>query len=70
MNKSSAAAKAFLAVFINCIVANIAYGGEYFVASDGTYEGAPEGAVVYKAIDDAIAAAGSNTDVIYVKPDT
>ena len=70
MNKSSAAAKAFLTVFINCIVANIAYGGEYFVASDGTYEGAPEGAVVYKAIDDAIAAAGSNTDVIYVKPGT
>ena len=68
MNKSSAAAKAFLTVFINCIVANIAYGGEYFVASDGTYEGAPEGAVVYTTVDEAITAAENNADVIYVEP--
>lgn len=70
MNKSSAAAKAFLTVFINCIVANIAYGGEYFVASDGTYEGAPEGATVYTTVDEAITAAGNNADVIYVEPGT
>ena len=70
MNRSSAAAKAFLTVFINCIVANIAYGGEYFVASDGSYDGAPEGAAVYTAIDEAITAAGNNADVIYVEPGT
>ena len=62
------ATKKLLSVLFTGALAASASAADYYVASDGTYEGAPEGATVYTTIDEAIAAAGSNTDVIYVKP--
>ncbi len=59
-------AKKFLSVLFTGALASTAAAAEYYVASDGTYEGAPEDATVYTSLDEAIAAAGNAADVIYV----
>ena len=61
------ATKKLLSVLFTGALAASASAADYYVASDGTYEGAPEGATVYTTIDEAIAAAGNADDVIYVK---
>lgn len=47
-----------------------AMAADYYVASDGAYDGAPDGATVYTAIDDAINAATAASDNIYVEAGT
>ena len=64
------ATKKLLSVLFTGALAASASAADYYVASDGTYEGAPEGATVYTTIDEAIAAAENADDVIYVKPGT
>lgn len=64
------ATKKLLSVLFTGALAASANAVDYYVASDGTYEGAPEDAMVYTSIDEAIAAAENNTDVIYVEPGT
>ena len=61
-------AKKFLSVLFTGALAASASAADYYVALDGTYEGAPEGATVYTSLDEAIAAAGNADDVIYVEP--
>ncbi len=61
-------AKKFLSVLFTGALASTAAAAEYYVASDGTYEGAPEDATVYTSLDEAIAAAGNAADVIHVEP--
>lgn len=62
------ATKKLLSVlFIGALVAT-ATATDYYVASDGTYDGAPDGATVYASLDEAIAAAGNAADVIHVEP--
>ena len=55
------------AVALICAAGGV-HATDYYVASDGAYEGAPDGATVYASLDDAIAAAGNADDVIYVEP--
>lgn len=64
------ATKKLLSVLFTGALAASASAADYYVASDGTYEGAPEGATVYTTIDEAIAAAGNADDVIYVETGT
>ena len=62
------ATKKLLSVLFTGALAASASAADYYVALDGTYEGAPDGATVYTSLDEAIAAAGNAADVIYVKP--
>ena len=64
------ATKKLLSVLFTGALAASASAVDYYVALDGTYEGAPEDATVYTTIDEAISAAGNNSDVIYVEPGT
>ena len=57
------------AVALICAAGGV-HAADYYVASDGTYDGAPNGATVYTSLDDAIAAAGNAADVIHVEPGT
>ena len=63
-------AKKLLSVLFTGALASTAAATDYYVASDGTYEGAPDGITVYTSLDDAIAAAVSSDDVIHVEPGT
>lgn len=47
-----------------------AVAADYYVASDGTYDGAPDGATEYTTIDEAISKATSASDNIYVEAGT
>ncbi len=62
------ATKKLLSVLFTGALAASASAADYYVALDGTYEGAPDGATVYNSLDEAIAAAGNDSDVIHVKP--
>ncbi|MBQ3341344.1 MAG: hypothetical protein IJG84_05575 [Kiritimatiellae bacterium] len=55
---------------LSALVSFVAVAADYYVASDGTYDGAPDGATTYTAIDDAISAATSASDNIYVEAGT
>ena len=55
---------------LSALVSSVAMATDYYVASDGAYEGAPDGATTYTAIDDAINAATSASDNIYVEAGT
>ena len=57
------------AVALICAAGGV-HATDYYVASDGAYEGAPDGATVYTTIDQAISAAGNADDVIHVEPGT
>ena len=63
-------AKKLLSVLFPGALASTAAATVYYVASDGTYEGAPDGVTVYTSLDDAIAAAVSSDDVIHVESGT
>ena len=55
------------------LAAQVSFGAmaaDYYVASDGTYDGIPDGATTYTAIDDAINAATYASDNIYVEAGT
>ena len=56
-----------LSVLMTGLMACAVQATDYYVASDGTYEGAPDDAKVYTSLDDAIAAAVSSDDVIHVE---
>ena len=60
----------FAALAVAPVFTRTARAADYYVASDDTYEGAPEDATVYTSLDEAIAAAGNSSDVIYVEPGT
>ncbi len=64
------ATKKLLSVLFISALAAIASAADYYVASDGTYDGAPDGATVYASLDEAIAAAENDSDVIYAEPGT
>ena len=64
------ATKKLLSVLFTGAIVASATATDYYVALDGTYEGAPDGATVYTALDEAIAAAGNAADVIHVEPGT
>ena len=64
------ATKKLLSVLFTGALAASASAADYYVASDGTYDGAPDGATVYTSLDQAITAAGNADDVIYVESGT
>lgn len=64
------ATKKLLSVLFTGALAATAGAADYYVTSDGTYEGAPNGAAVYTSLDEAIAAAVSSDDVIHVESGT
>lgn len=59
-----------LILFIVLGLTGVVYSADYYAAADGSFAGAPEGAVVYSTVDEAIAAASSAGDRIYVEPGT
>ncbi|MBE6382199.1 MAG: PKD domain-containing protein [Lentisphaerae bacterium] len=63
-------AKKLLSILFIGALAASASAADYYVALDGIYEGAPDGATVYTSLDEAITAAGNAADVIHVKPGT
>ena len=64
------ATKKVLPLLALALTSVAAYAADYYVASDGAYDGAPDGATVYSSLDDAIAAAQDSADVIHVEPGT
>ena len=68
--KTMIATKKFLSVLFTGALAATAAATDYYVAGDGTYDGAPDGTTIYTAIDDAINAATSASDNIYVEAGT
>ena len=64
------ATKKLLSVLFTGAIVASATAADYYVALDGTYEGAPDGATVYTSLDEAITAAGNAADVIHVEPGT
>ncbi|MCR5838654.1 MAG: hypothetical protein K6G94_03360, partial [Kiritimatiellae bacterium] len=64
------ATKKLLSVLFTGALAASASAADYYVALDGTYDGAPDDATVYTSLDEAISAAGNADDVIHVEPGT
>ena len=62
------ATKKLLSVLFTGAIVASATAADYYVALDGTYDGAPDGATVYTTIDQAITEAENAADVIHVEP--